>query len=76
MKGTAIACASLIGLHLLAVYICTYKWGMLSKLLRVCCAGTTNHQVMHLRSDNTANAKGRADSPNAITELHTEAQLL
>ncbi len=58
MKGTAIACDFLIGLQLLAAYICTYKWGMHSKLLRVCCADTTNDQVMYLRSDNTAIAMG------------------
>lgn len=58
MQGTAISCDFLIELQLLAVDICTYNWGMYSKLLRVCCADTINDQVMYLRSDNTAIAMG------------------
>ena len=65
MKGTAIACEFLIGLQLLAAYICTYKWGMHSKLLRVCCGDTTNDQVMYLRSDNTAIAMGQVKTAAA-----------
>ena len=65
MKGTAIACDFLIWLQLLAVYICTYKWGMHSKLLRVCCGDTTNDQVMYLRSDNIAIAMGEVETAAA-----------
>ena len=58
MKGTAIACNFMMGLQPLAVYvrtyICTYQWGMHSKLLKVCCANTIHDQVMYLRSDSTA----------------------
>ena len=63
--GTAIACHSLIGLQLLAVNICTYKWRMDSKLLRVCCADTPNDQVMYLRGDNTAIAMGEVKTAAA-----------
>ena len=65
MKGTAIACDLLVGLQLLAVYMCSYKWGMHSKLVRVCCADTTNDQVMYMRSDNTAIAMGEIQTAAA-----------